>query len=224
MQVLGVNIMNKLFNEAVTFAVNKHKNQTRKQTSWPYAVHLYDVSQILLENGADINTVIAGVLHDTVEDTDTTLNEIQQKFGTEIAYLVDLVTEIKGLPYTERKKRQAIRIASASRNVKMVKCADCLSNLKSIEHELIYYPEVWSKFHSTKDNIGQHYLDIITAVNELEGLEMYEQLKSSYSKVFECKLSLIQKDIVQHSSNFTPSSKYERANTVIQNQFNPIKL
>lgn len=189
--------MDKLFNKAINFAVDKHKNQTRKQTSWPYAVHLYDVSQILLDNCSDMEVIIAGVLHDTVEDTSATIEEIEDNFGKNIADIVNTLTETKGLPYIERKKLQAIRIKNASIKVKMVKCADCLSNLKSIEHELVYYPNVWEKFNSTKQNIQQHYYDIIQAINVLDGLDMYEQLKIAYYRVF--KARLIHQQIINHS-------------------------
>ena len=68
------------FTKAVSFAVDKHSSQKRKGMPWPYIVHVYEVAQLLQESGADSDTVIAGVLHDTVEDTNTTLDEISEKF------------------------------------------------------------------------------------------------------------------------------------------------
>lgn len=175
--------------KAVTFAVEKHKAQKRKAVSWPYAVHLYEVSQILQENLADNDTVLAGILHDTVEDTNTTLEELAQNFGYYVASIVDVLSENKSLPYAERKALQAQRIKTASREAKMVKCADCLSNLRSLCLDLKRSDDVWSKFNSTKENIQAHYSATIEAISELEGLEMYKQLKTYYNEVFSSKTS-----------------------------------
>lgn len=181
--------MKKIFNEAITFAVEKHKNQKRKGSDMPYIVHIYDVVQTLQENGAEFDTIIAGILHDTVEDTNTTLDEIESKFGINIRNMVDVLSENKSLPYVERKKLQAERIKNASIQVKMIKCADCLSNLRSIHNDLTISPDIWSKFNASKEKIQNHYADFIKAMSELKELEMYKQLKYFYIKVFNQILS-----------------------------------
>lgn len=188
--------MNNLFNEAISFAVEKHKNQKRKGTDWPYVVHLYDVMQILQKNKANLETIIAGILHDTVEDTDTTLEEIEQKFGTNIKNMVDILSEKKNLPYSERKLLQAKRLQNATIQTKMIKCADCLSNLSAIKYDLVRDANTWNKFNAPKEKIQIHYAEIIKAMSNLEAFEMYKELKSIFNEVF--NQNLIQKAIKQH--------------------------
>ena len=173
-----------MFIKAIRFACEKHMNQRRKKTPWPYIVHIYEVAQILQENGADIETLVAGVLHDSVEDTDTTLEEIEENFGSVVASYVDLLSENKTLPYVERKAIQARRISSGPRGAKMIKCADCLSNLKSIFFDLKRDPNVLNTFHSSRENIQEHYRSTIEAVSSLKELKMFQELTKYYQKVF----------------------------------------
>ena len=187
--------MEKLINEAIKFAVEKHKYQNRKATPWPYIVHIYDVMQILQDYDANNETIIAGILHDTVEDTNTTLQEIEDKFGHTIRVMVDILSENKSLPYMKRKLIQAERLERAPIQVKMVKCADCLANLRNIKNDLKLNPNAWSKFNSSKENIQMHYSETINAIAELESFEIYKQLKENYEQVFtkkKCKAELIQ--------------------------------
>ena len=153
--------------------MKKHSHQFRKATAWPYAVHLYEVAQLLQESGCDNETVIAGVLHDTVEDTDTSLEEIKILFGKKIASIVDVLSENKSYPYNERKAIQAERIKRASREAKMVKCADCLSNLKSIYFDLKRGAKVWWRFNGSPKDIQKHYGATIDAISELYDEKIY---------------------------------------------------
>lgn len=206
--------MDNLMNEAISFAVEKHKNQKRKGIAWPYIVHIYDVMQILYENGADTETIIAGILHDTVEDTDTTLDEIESKFGANIKEYVEAVTEDKSLPYMERKHLKALKLKTSSRNAKMVKCADCLSNLRSTQIEMKYQENFWSKFNSGKENINTYYRENIEVMAELEGLEMYEQLKNKFSKIFGDRLIERRVHDCEIDEEFTQDCK--NRNTILQ--------
>ena len=78
---------------AIDFATKSHSGQKRK-TGEPYIIHPLAVAGILIDWGMDIDTVLAGVLHDTVEDTDTTLEDIEKLFGRDVAFLVDGVTKV----------------------------------------------------------------------------------------------------------------------------------
>lgn len=201
--------MKDLFNEAVAFAVKKHEKQKRKCSAWPYVVHLYDVMKILQQNNADIETIIAGILHDTVEDTNTTLDEIETRFGTNIRNIVDAVSENKSLPYVERKALQAKILKNSSIQAKMVKCADCLSNLSSIKYDLTIDEHTWDKFNAPKQKIGKHYAENIQAMAELENLEMYQQLKNVYEEVFGERL--ITKAINIHKNECLHSKEFHNA-------------
>lgn len=170
---------------AITFAVKKHEKQKRKGMPWPYIVHLYDVSQTLIKNNASESAIIAGVLHDTVEDTDTTIEEITENFGYEIAYLVDMVSEDKTLKYNDRKKKQAERVGSAGKDVKMIKCADLCSNLTSLYATSKVNKNVWEYFNATKEDLAKNYKEMIIAIsNEVKCTSMFKDVVKYFEKVF----------------------------------------
>jgi len=92
---------------ALDFAARKHTGQTRKgELAEPYVNHVADVASLLAEvtNGRDPILVIGGLLHDTIEDTETTFEELKAEFGLPVARLVQEVTDDKSLPKEERKK------------------------------------------------------------------------------------------------------------------------
>lgn len=126
-----------LLMRAAHFAAQKHADQRRKgERQEPYFNHLADVAHILAEHtdGADITLIAAGFLHDTLEDTDTTYEELVTEFGAEIADVVREVTDDKTLPKPERKRQQVENAPHKSPRAKMIKIADKISNLKSILH------------------------------------------------------------------------------------------
>jgi (p)ppGpp synthase/HD superfamily hydrolase len=132
------------FTRAVHFAAIKHKGQRRKgENAEPYINHLAEVAETLAfhTEGQDWNLVIAGLLHDTLEDTNTTYEELVAAFGHDVADLVKEVTDDKSLPKTERKRLQIENARYKSARAKMLKIADKLSNLNSI---LNSPPKDWS--------------------------------------------------------------------------------
>ena len=177
--------MKDLLSKAIKFAKEKHEGQTRKGSNKPYITHIFAVAKILEEENADIKTIIVGVLHDTLEDTNTTIEELTKEFGVEISCMVDTLSEKKGLAYNDRKYMQALRIKNSSKDVKMVKCADCLSNLTDTYKELKTNPNVWSKFNASKQDIQKHYKDTLNALLELKGTKIYARLVNVYQNVFE---------------------------------------
>ncbi len=197
------------FNKAFAFAVEKHAGQVRKGTTIPYIVHLYDVVQILRAEGAPEEVLIGGILHDTVEDTNTTIEEIENLFGSEIAEIVAVESEDKSLPYLERKAQHMAEVAQASRKAKMVNCADKLSNLRSIYLEEKYDKNVWNKFKGSKAEIQWYYCTAIEALSALKNTEMYKELKSYYNLIFNNeKVIKIGKNIVSSCTD-CPQMKRE---------------
>ena len=125
-----------LLMRAAHFAAIKHTDQRRKgERQEPYFNHLSDVAQILAEhtNGEDPILIAGGLLHDTLEDTETTYDELVAEFGAEIADLVREVTDDTTLPKTERKRLQIENAPHKSPRAKMIKIADKISNIKSIK-------------------------------------------------------------------------------------------
>ncbi len=78
-----------MINKAIKFAANKHQGQNRKGKAVPYIVHPLEVFNILYRMGADENLLVAGLLHDVLEDTDTTVDELKAEFGEDVAELVE---------------------------------------------------------------------------------------------------------------------------------------
>jgi len=130
--------------EAVDFAARRHVGQHRKgEDGEPYINHLTEVAALLAEatGGEDIVLVLAGYLHDTLEDTEATFEELSERFGPEVAAIVAEVTDDKSLPQKERKRLQVETTPKKSRRAKLLKIADKTSNLRGL---VASPPKGWS--------------------------------------------------------------------------------
>ena len=124
-----------LVTRAAEFAARRHVGQTRKGAARePYVNHLAEVASLLAATAEepDAHLVAAGWLHDTVEDTGTSGEEIEQLFGRRVAELVAEVTDDKSLPKAERKRLQVERAPHKSPGARALKIADKISNLHSL--------------------------------------------------------------------------------------------
>lgn len=120
---------------AYHFAAVKHIDQRRKgAASEPYINHLTEVAALVAEasGGSDIELIVAAALHDTVEDTQTTFDELAAAFSPRVADLVAEVTDDKALPKLERKRLQIEHAAHTSPAAKLIKLADKTANLRSL--------------------------------------------------------------------------------------------
>ncbi|QKD84485.1 bifunctional (p)ppGpp synthetase/guanosine-3',5'-bis(diphosphate) 3'-pyrophosphohydrolase [Thermoleptolyngbya sichuanensis A183] len=120
---------------AIHFAANKHRDQRRKDVDTsPYINHPIEVAEILARVGgvSDVITLQAAILHDTLEDTETTPAELDAAFGVEVRQVVEEVTDDRQLPKPERKQRQIERAPYLSERAKQVKIADKISNVRSV--------------------------------------------------------------------------------------------
>lgn len=130
--------------KAASFAAQKHKNQRRKDVdASPYINHPLSLAHILASEGGVSNPTVlaAALLHDTVEDTDTTFEELELEFGSEVASIVAEVTDDKSLDKAERKRLQIVKSSAKSHSAKLVKLADKISNLRDIAYSP---PADWS--------------------------------------------------------------------------------
>ena len=129
---------------AMDFAAKAHRGQKRKSGE-PYIIHPLAVGDTLVEWGMDIDTVLAGVLHDTVEDTEATLDEIENLFGRNVAFLVDGVTKVSQaragmrnlesyLPQTKDNLSKLLIAVGQDVRVIIIKLADRLHNLSTLQH------------------------------------------------------------------------------------------
>ena len=130
--------------KAIAFAADKHRNQRRKdKDSSPYINHPIALAEVLANEAGidDQNVLIAAILHDTIEDTETTQEELSRLFGDAITAIVLEVTDNKALPKAERKRLQIQHAPHASRRAKLVKFADKICNLRDISSSP---PTEWS--------------------------------------------------------------------------------
>jgi guanosine-3',5'-bis(diphosphate) 3'-pyrophosphohydrolase len=130
--------------DALAFSADKHRLQRRKgAAASPYINHPIDVARVLAHEGGvrDISVLITAVLHDTIEDTATTGDEIAARFGDDIAGLVLEVTDDKALSSAERKRLQVERAGSLSPRARLVRLADKICNVRDLVSDA---PHGWS--------------------------------------------------------------------------------
>ncbi len=129
--------------KALAFSAEKHTKQRRKDVDkTPYINHPISLANILAKRWViDENVLCAAILHDTIEDTDTTVEELQEHFGEKIKSIVLEVTDDKSLEKSVRKQKQVEHAASISHEAKLVKLADKIANITDIINSP---PEDWS--------------------------------------------------------------------------------
>lgn len=167
----------KLYTKCLNFAAIKHRDQRRKDPEkTPYINHPIGVANILAEEGdvTDLEVLMAAILHDTVEDTETTLEEIEENFGEEIRKIVDEVTDDKNLPKMERKRLQIEHAKQATPKAKLVKLADKLYNLRDLQRNI---PEGW-----TKERCDEYFVWAKKVVDNLRGTN--KNLEKELDKIF----------------------------------------
>jgi guanosine-3',5'-bis(diphosphate) 3'-pyrophosphohydrolase len=128
---------------AADMAARAHAGQRRKGGDVPYVGHVIEVARLVAEDGWEAPVVAAALLHDVVEDSETTVAEIEAEFGAEVAGLVGALTDseaLAALPRPERKRRQAAHVAGAPAPARAIKIADQTSNLR----DLARLPAGWS--------------------------------------------------------------------------------
>ncbi len=120
---------------AMAFAAHKHRDQRRKDIhASPYINHPIALANVLANEAeiTDIEVLCAAILHDTVEDSETTPEELEEAFGRPVREIVEDVTDDKTLDKAERKRRQIEHAAHASNKAKLVKLADKICNLRDV--------------------------------------------------------------------------------------------
>ncbi|KAJ8340329.1 hypothetical protein SKAU_G00349620 [Synaphobranchus kaupii] len=150
----------------------KHKNQRRKDPeATPYINHPIGVGRILSYEGGitDIEVLQAALLHDTVEDTDTSIAELEAVFGQTVARIVQEVTDDKTLPKQERKRQQVEHAPHCSHQAKLVKLADKLYNLRDLNR---CTPTGW-----TEERVQEYFVWAAQVVRGLRGTNQTLEIK-----------------------------------------------
>jgi (p)ppGpp synthase/HD superfamily hydrolase len=172
--------------KALELASKFHEGQYRKNTDIPYITHPVTVGMMLLKKGYSEEVVAAGVLHDTVEDTSLTLEEIKREFGSNIAEIVEGSSEPdKSLPWKARKEHTIEFLKTASEDIRAVVCADKLHNIRSIirDYEQVG-EEVWSRFNAGKEQQKWYYTNVVDSLGAQSSFELLIELRKEVDKLF----------------------------------------
>ena len=180
---------NALLNKAIIYAVEKHSGQLRKGTHIPYIVHPMEVMAILNEMRAGMTVMIAGVLHDTIEDTSATVDDIINNFGEDVAELVASHTEDKSKTWFQRKSAGLEHLREGSFELKCLVLADKLSNIRNMARDArIEGEEYWDRFNAPKEKQAWYYYGAADALKELANYEYtktrYEEFRSLVEETF----------------------------------------
>ncbi|TCM92613.1 HD domain-containing protein [Paenibacillus sp. BK033] len=154
-----------LLDIAIEFAATAHKAQYRKGTGIPYISHPFGVAMLLSSYNYSEEVIIAGLLHDVLEDTDTTEQQLTDLFGPKITFIVQGCSEPdKSLSWEERKTHTIENLPSSSLEIRLVACADKLHNLRSMKREFeTSGPSFWSRFKRGEKEQAWYYKSLAEA-------------------------------------------------------------
>lgn len=181
-----------LLDRAIVFAVRAHAGTERRGKGFPYIVHLLEAVEIVATMTPDQELLAAAALHDTVEDTHVTVEEIRAEFGDRIASLVATESDIfeqgmsKEDSWHARKQDAIDRLARASRDAKIVALGDKLSNMRAIARDYAMQGDaLWNLFHAKDPKDHEwHYRELAEAFRELQDTFAYKEFEQLINQVF----------------------------------------
>ena len=189
----SVNIDSSLLDKAILFAVKCHANTERRGKGYPYIIHPLEAAEIVATITPDQELLAAAILHDTIEDTDATIEQIREQFGDRVANLVDDESEKrepncdKVASWRSRKEASINHLKQATRDSKIVALGDKLSNMRAIAHD---YEELgdrlWDRFHAPNGKADHewHYRGLTEALAELSDTHAYKEFVNYVNQVF----------------------------------------
>ena len=199
----GYKEQNELLNKAIIYAVEKHAGQLRKGTQIPYIVHPMEVLALLNEMRADMTVIIAGVLHDTVEDTSATIDDIIREFGEDVAELVGNHTEDKSKTWFQRKSQGLRELAEGSFDLKCLVLADKLSNVRNMYRDyMIEGDEYWDRFNAPFEKQAWYYNSAVKALEELKDNENTAVRYNEFKEIVEKTFGQVKEDVPNYSELF----------------------
>ena len=181
-----------LLDRAIVFAVRAHAGTERRGKGFPYIVHPMEAVEIVATMTRDQELLAAAALHDTVEDTDTTVEQIREEFGDRIASLVASESDIvlEGLPAEDswhaRKQAAIDRLARASHDAKIVALGDKLSNMRAIARDYASQGDALWNLFNVKDRQEHewHYRGLAASLSELRDTFAYKEFEQLVNQVF----------------------------------------
>ena len=177
-----------LLDRAILFAVQAHAGTPRRGKGFPYIVHPMEALAIVATMTDDQELLAAAVLHDVVEDTDITLDELRSQFGERVADLVDTESDRfgEGKDWRTRKEESLKRLREASRDGKIVAMGDKLSNMRAIARDFTTKGEVfWDLFHIKEKSVhAWRYHALLDALSDLSDTYAYQEFDFLVNRVF----------------------------------------
>ena len=181
-----------LLDRAIVFAVHAHAGTERRGKGFPYIVHPMEAMEIVATMTPDQELLAAAALHDTVEDTDVTIEQIRAEFGERVAALVEAESDevVEGVreedSWHARKQLAIDRLARAPYEAKMVALGDKLSNMRAIARDYAVKGDaLWSLFHAKDPKDHEwHYRGLAESLKELSDTFAYQEFISLINQVF----------------------------------------
>ena len=169
---------------AIHTAIEAHQNQIRKIDKDIYVTHPLEVGMLLAKYGLSDSVIIAGILHDTLEDTDLCYDDLALNFGKDVADYVSMCSESdKSLSWKERKINYIKSMQTLPKDALYIICADKLSNIKSIYRNL--NEDIWDKFNAGYEDQKWYYLTVLGTLKEIGSHPLYLELAAYIEKVFQ---------------------------------------
>lgn len=181
-----------LLDRAIMFAVKAHAGTERRGKGFPYIVHPMEAVEIVATITPDQELLAAAALHDTVEDTDVTIDQIRAEFSDRIASLVGAETDVlidgrsEEESWHDRKRAAIDRLSKASRDAKIVAMGDKLSNMRAIARDYAVQGDaLWNLFHvkDPKDH-EWHYRGLADALRDLKDTFAFKEFEMLINQVF----------------------------------------
>ena len=181
-----------LLDRAIIFAVKAHHDTERRGKGFPYIVHPMEAVEIVASITSDQELLAAAALHDTIEDTEVTVDDIRREFGDRIAELVHAESDqfTEGVSeedsWHDRKQAAIDRLAAASHDAKIVAMGDKLSNMRAIWRDYqVKGDALWSIFHARdKASHEWHYRGLAASLSELKDTFAYQEFVRLIDEVF----------------------------------------
>ena len=231
----------KLIRDAAEFAANAHAGQLRKSGE-PYIIHPLEVAKILISYGMDDLCIVASLLHDVVEDTPVTKEEITEKFGSEVAELVDGVTKLGQINYTTQEEQQVENLRkmllAMAKDIRviMIKLADRLHNMRTLEYQTeekkrskavetleIYAPLAHrlgiQSLKSELEDIALKYIDPIGYQEIVNDLEVFSENKERFTRIRQIITDRLKKEGIEA----TIQSRVKHIYSIYRKMFNQNK-
>lgn len=182
----------RLLDKAIMFAVRAHSGTERRGKGFPYIVHPLEAVEIVATITPDQELLAAAALHDTVEDTDVTVEQLRAEFGDRVASIVADESDrfTPGVSeedsWHERKQAAIDRLARASREAKIVALGDKLSNMRAIARDYaVMGDKLWSIFHTTDPKEHEwHYRGLADSLRELSDTFAFREFEDLINQVF----------------------------------------